>query len=120
MRGPAIALLLSLFVIGIGFEPLGKIRFDEFAERGSQLVVYVNAINEANYNLENVRFTAFIPDLGLSYSTRQFVLDDDSKQSKVLLIDIPYDAPVGLYLMQISGYNHDSFRTREYRHVLII
>lgn len=103
-----------LFVIGItGFEPLGMVRLDETVRAGDELAVHVNTLNEGEDDLDNVKVTAYIPDLEIIAKSRNFDLDDGEKQGRWLFIDIPADAQPGYYLVKISVKGND-FRSVKY------
>ena len=116
------ALVVFLVAGGLRFDPLGMIRYEETVHPGEELVVYVNAINELNENLNNVRVSVFFHELDLFAVTTQFDLENNGRHAKVLSIYIPPDTPKGLYLMQISMQNENdiTFRERDFRYVWVV
>lgn len=122
MRALAISALFVLAITGLGFDPLGIIRFDEQVRPGDQMVVFVSMENFLNTDLDKVKVTAFIPQLGVIYRSDEFDIEGDGHHMKFLLVDIPVDAQKGIYVMQISAQNENDreFRSRAFRYIEIV
>ena len=131
MRTLIFSSILVLFVISavgfsdldrLAFEPLGMIRYDEIIRPGEELVIHVNVLNDGDEDLDNIRVSAYMPELGLFARSSRFDLDDNEKQAKVVFFDIPYYTVPGVYLMQVSVQNENDirFRSKAFRYVWVI
>jgi hypothetical protein len=122
MRGFFVSAVFVLLAVGtLGFDPLGKIRYEETVHPGQELFVYVNTVNVGTSNLDNVRVAAYIRELDVFAVSNAFSLENNGKHIKVLSLYFPPDTPIGLYLMQITMQNQDdrSVSERDFRYVWV-
>jgi hypothetical protein len=105
----------------LDFNPLKGVSVTEIARPGDEVFVRTNLLNRGNVDLENVRVSAFMPELGLFARTGRFDLDEDERAVRVLFFDIPHNTEPGLYLVMVTAQNHDSynFRSRVFRFVYV-
>lgn len=113
--------LFALFVIGLGFEPLGMIRYKEVVKPGDTFYVHVGLVNIAHEGLENIQLSGYIPELELFTRSAKFDVANQATTGRTLVFDIPYNARQGLYLMIIGARNQDNinFRSTDVRYFWI-
>ncbi len=102
-------IMLALFV----FVGIGKIRVIDPYYAGEDNMLHLNLINDGEDDLTGSKVRIIFPELGLVYQTNPFTLYDDSKQGKLIPLELPADTLAGDYLMRISFTNDD---TRVIRH----
>ena len=71
------------------------------------------------YDLEDVKITVAIDDLGVYNSKKLDELEDDETESVTVLLDIPYDAQPGIYDLRVVVSNDDERRVK-YRGVELV
>ncbi|MBD3249397.1 hypothetical protein GF336_05105 [Candidatus Woesearchaeota archaeon] len=86
----------------------------DYIKGGDTLVLAVSLKNTAEEDLENVKVTASIPQMGIVRSVGPFDLEDDEDASKRIYMDIPSDENSGKYAIRISVSN-DKLRRVKYR-----
>jgi len=113
----AIFVILSFF--GIGFNSFfGQIRGNDPVPSGEVLEYHVNAVNNANNDLEDVRVSIFIYELGEFIGTNAFDVDSKDNIGKFLFLNT-HSIPSGEYLARITLSN-DDFRKVKHRYITII
>ncbi len=86
----------------------------EVVHTGDYALLAVNTDNRGNLDLEDVKISVIIYNLGLKVSTSQFDLDEGEDQAKIIYLPFPYDAQSGQYMVKITAGN-DYHHTQTYR-----
>ena len=68
---------------------------------GDMLELLVNFKNKANWDLENVKVTATIPELGIKKSVGPFDLGDGQEITKLMHLELPYYTTPGEYDIRV-------------------
>ncbi len=92
---------------------------NEFLHPGEVLQVNMDFQNKGNTDFKDVQATVMIYDLGIYRSTGEFNLYEGSQKSRNLAVQVPYEAPAGVYLVKITASN-DRFHETSYRQIRII
>ncbi len=79
----------------------------------------VTVANNGDVDLEDVKVTAVIYELGTKKSTGQFNLDSGDSKNVNLVLPIPYDAEAGDYLVKVTVGN-DDFHDTAFREISIV
>lgn len=115
--GILLLLILAISVIGSSNSNV-KVNqimlLDEVVSAGGEINLYVNVENQNSYDLDDVIVSVIIPDLDLMSSSSRFDIESDDKESKNIVLDVPYDADADQYWIRISVSN-DDFRRVVYR-----
>jgi PKD repeat protein len=69
---------------------------------GDYVELMVNFRNQANWDLDNVKVTATIPELGIRRTAGPFDLSDGQEITKMLYLEIPYSAAKGEYDIRVT------------------
>ena len=110
-------LIIALFFI-VALSPAVQVRFfDDYVKQGSDIEMHARVINNFDNDLKDVRIRAYIPELGVMFSTSSFDVDDKSSESKFLFWNTR-NYVKGEYLVRITTSNED-FRNVKYRYVTI-
>ncbi len=110
-----IAMMLMAGVNGIG-----QIRFlDDIFSPGSEVEMHTNIINRGTQDVEDVRMTVYIPELGLYIPYRGIDIDEGSSYGKMMFFDLEDDVEPGEYLVRVRSFSKDH-RTSTYRHITIV
>jgi len=117
------AALLAIFVIfgffGGSFNSFfGQIRGNDPVPSGEILEYHVNAVNNADADLEDVHVSVFIYELGEFIGTNAFDVDSKDNSGKFLFWN-SQNIPPGEYLARITLSN-DGFREVKHRYITII
>ncbi|MBI4453305.1 PKD domain-containing protein [Candidatus Woesearchaeota archaeon] len=83
---------------------------------GDMVELLVNFKNEANWDLENVKITSIIPELGVKKSAGPFDLDEGDETTKILYLQLPYDAPQGEYDIRVVINNDGDDKIHRIKH----
>ncbi len=86
----------------------------DYIKGGETLVLAVSLKNTAEEEIDDVKITASIPQMGLIATKGPFDLEDDEDASKRLYMEIPSDEDSGKYAIRISVSN-DKMRRVKYR-----
>jgi len=79
----------------------------EYIPAGDYLNLFVDLQNSGSEDMENMKITATIYDLGLKRSIGPFDLDEGDNTHKQLYIEIPYDTEPGEYHVRVVASNDD-------------
>ena len=95
---------------------IGSISFDrESVKPGDELLMFVNFENQGALELNDVRLTAIIQELGIRSPTAKTVVRHNKGDFKTLILDIPKDAKPGRYDVELvvdtDGDRRIKFRT---------
>jgi uncharacterized membrane protein len=82
------------------------------------VVARVSLQNIGDMDLEDVRVTVTIPELGVRRSAGPFDLDKDDGVVRRLILEMAEDVPAGEYYVKIEARNKDYRRTK-YRLVTV-
>ena len=83
---------------------------------GDMIELLVNFKNQANWDLENVKITSIIPELGVKKSAGPFDLDQGDETTKILYLQLPYDAPQGEYDIRVVINNDGDDKIHRIKH----
>lgn len=83
---------------------------------GDMVELLVNFKNEANWDLENVKITSIIPELGVKKSAGPFDLGEGDETTKILYLQLPYDAPQGEYDIRVVINNDGDDKIHRIKH----
>ncbi len=103
MKKEIILVILVAFVL-FGYNPLGKIRYDESINSGDEFAMHTNVIGHDERDMENVHVKMVVPELDLVISSNPFNLHDKEKMGSFLFWDTG-DIPQGEYLVKIITSN---------------
>ena len=103
------------FVMFLVFGLIGMIRDNGPVSPGDLFFMHVNVNNEGTKDLDDLRVTVLIYDLGILLQTNPFDLDDGDTDGKFLFWDVP-DAEPGYYWARVTVSNDDE---REVAHRLV-
>ena len=118
-KGDEMKYIFLFFVLCIALY-LGQVRlFEEYLYPGQELDILVNVVNYDYRDLDDVRVTVFIPEMGLYFRSRSFDVEDRDAYGSVVFEDIPKDAMKGDYLVKISIHNED-IEESTYRYITIV
>jgi len=92
------------------FGLIGSIRVNDY--RDDMFFFHVNVVNDGAKDLDDLRVSVLIYDLGVILQTSNFDLQDGDTDGKFLFFDKDYIKP-GNYLARITVSNDDA---REVRH----
>ncbi len=79
----------------------------------------VNVANNGDVDLEDVKITAIVYELGAKKSTGQFNLNSGDSKNINLVLPIPYDAEAGDYLVKVTVGN-DDFHDTAFREISVV
>ena len=96
-----------------------RIRFNEYNYAGDILDLTVGLFNDGTYNMDDVKVTAYLLDLGERRMAGPFDLDDGEEANVRIYLDIPADAQPGDYDIKIIASN-DNFNHVTHRVMTII
>ena len=86
----------------------------EVANAGEYVSLQVNMKNNGNKKLKDLKVTALVYDLGLKKSGGEFDLKSGQQKSKNLVLQMPYNAQPGEYLVKVtvtnSEYHESTYR----------
>ncbi len=91
----------------------------EFAYPGEPLSVSIDMSNGGNVDFEDVSATVMVYDLGIYRSIGGFDLMEGDSVNRNLHVQLPYDAPQGVYLVKVTVGN-DEFHETSYRQFRVI
>ncbi len=86
----------------------------EVANAGEYVSLQVNMKNNGDKKLKDLKVTALIYDLGLKKSGGEFNLKSGQQKSKNLVLQMPYNAQPGEYLVKVTVTNSE-FHESTYR-----
>jgi hypothetical protein len=81
---------------------------------GDYLSAQVKVVNNGNQNMDDLKISMIIPELGLKKSASEFDLKPGQNKNKNLNLQIPYYAEAGEYLVKVSVSN-GGFHEQTYR-----
>jgi hypothetical protein len=87
---------------------------DEILRPGETLRVFTVVMNTGNEDMEGVKITATVPELGLRSRIGTFSLDEGDEQAVTLLLHLPYDVREGWYTLRVT-YNNANERRNIHR-----
>ena len=90
----------------------------EVAYAGEYITVNTGVDNNGNVDLENLKTTVLIYDLGLKRSSGKFDLGVGGRTSKNVNVQLPYYTPPGVYLVKVTVGN-DDFHDTSYRQLVV-
>ncbi|MBI4980862.1 hypothetical protein HZC30_04880 [Candidatus Woesearchaeota archaeon] len=79
----------------------------------------VTVANNGDVDLEDLKVTAVVYELGAKKSTGQFNLDSGDSKNLNLVLPIPYDAEAGDYLVKVTVGN-DDFHDTAFREISVV
>jgi uncharacterized membrane protein len=86
----------------------------EVANAGEHVSLQVNMKNNGDKKLKDLKVTALVYDLGLKKSGGEFDLKAGQQKSKNLVLQMPYNAQPGDYLVKVtvtnSEYHESTYR----------
>ncbi|MBT4539013.1 hypothetical protein HOI26_00145 [Candidatus Woesearchaeota archaeon] len=85
---------------------------------GEPVYVYVSMENNGNQDLDDLRITAMIPELGLHYSGGEYDLEEGDSVTEQLFLPIHYSAPAGTYTVWVMAKN-GQFHDNAFRQVIV-
>ena len=83
---------------------------------GDMVELLINFKNDANWDLENVKITSMIPELGVKKSAGPFDLGEGDETTKILYLQLPYDAPQGEYDIRVVINNDGDDKIHRIKH----
>ncbi len=101
---------------GLMFESINVYSYDYFAHPGDDVFVNVKLKNRADDDIEDLRVTIMIADLGIKIKSSKFDLDEDDSKLLKMSFYIPYDVQADEYPIRVSVANDDIIHSR-YRFV---
>ena len=81
---------------------------------GDYLSAQVKVVNNGNKNMDDLKISMIVPELGLKKSASEFDLKPGQNKNKNLNLQIPYYAEAGEYLVKVSVSN-GGFHEQTYR-----
>ena len=97
---------------------LSKIRFlNEYISPDDELGMYASVANRGGSDIDDVRVTAYFPELGEVFRANTFDIDDNGAYGKLMWWNIG-SVPKGDYLIRISASN-DDHRVRKFRYITV-
>ena len=81
---------------------------------GDYLSAQVKVVNNGNQNMDDLKISMIVPELGLKKSVSEFDLKPGQNKNKNLNLQIPYYAEAGEYLVKVSVSN-GGFHEQTYR-----
>jgi len=81
---------------------------------GDYLSAQVKVVNNGNKNMDDLKISMIVPELGLKKSVSEFDLKPGQNKNKNLNLQIPYYAQPGEYLVKVSVTN-SGFHEQTYR-----
>lgn len=111
-------IIVMVFLVFAIFS-LSKIRFfNEYLEPGQELELFTTVVNQNTRDADNVRITAYFPELGDFVSGRIFDVKGDRSYGQMLTWDVPSYAEPGDYLVRVTASN-DKHTSRKFRWITI-
>ena len=104
-----------LFVVFIALGLIGAIRGNDPVSFGDMFFMHVNVVNDGTKDLDDLKVSVLIYDLGVILQTSQFDLNDGDTDGKFLFWD-GSDAEPGYYWARVTVSNDD---VREVQHRII-
>ena len=83
-----------------------RISTNEYLSPGDELILSMRLDNEGRENLDDIKVTAHVQELGLRKSTGYFTLKKGDAISKTLILEIPEYAEQGNYAIRIEVYSN--------------
>jgi len=90
----------------------------EFVQAGDVVAVGMYFTNNGGVDLEDVRASVMIYDLGIKRSSSNFDLDQGESESKRLYVQLPAYMQPGTYMIKVSLLNHEYHETA-YRQITV-
>ena len=91
----------------------------QYVKPGHELQLMISLHNNADDDLEDLRVTLMIPDLGIKVKSSQFDLDEDDETTKFITAHIPSDVSPGLYYAEIQVSNAGDLRRIKYDYFIV-
>lgn len=104
------------FAMVLAFGLLGMIRGLDYFMPGDVNYMLINVNNDGDEDLDDLKVSVFVYDLGVVLKTSQFDLDDHETAGKILYWDVPKDTEPGSYWARITVSNDD---VRKVKHRLV-
>ncbi|MBI2573506.1 thrombospondin type 3 repeat-containing protein [Candidatus Woesearchaeota archaeon] len=91
---------------------------EEFVQPGDHTSVTTIINNEGSVDLEDLRVTVAVPQLGFTRSSVLFDLDNGESDNREVVIQVPYGTPNGQYLVKVTA-KADAFHEVAYRYLTV-
>ena len=99
---------------------IGGVAFDnEFYRPGDEVRIFLNFENQGQEDLNDVRITAIIQELGIRSNAQKVEADENDNMMETLLLDLPKNAKKGRHMVEIV-IDIDGNRRIKYRPIDII
>lgn len=93
---------------------------NEYAKPGEDIGTHVRIQNNRNDDLDDVRITAIIPEIGVRKRIGPFDIDDNDAIDKEIYLTLPDDVEPGDYIVKIITTNsNQDFRRVKHRYITV-
>lgn len=93
---------------------------NEYAKPGEDIGTHVRIQNNRNADLDNVRITIIIPEIGVRKRVGPFDIDDNDAIDKEIYLTLPDDVEPGDYIVKIITTNsNQDFRRVKHRYITV-
>jgi len=92
---------------GLMFESINVYSYDYFAHPGDDVFVNIKLKNNADEDIEDLRVTIMVADLGIKIKSSKFDLDEGNSKLLKMTFYIPYDVYEEEYPIMVSVSNDD-------------
>ncbi len=115
MKREILALTLGIFLLSFY---VGQVRYNEY-DSTDQFFIHTNLVNRyASTDVENVKVTAFLPELGIFVPGSSIDVDSGETRSTFNFFN-EYTIPSGEHLVKVCASN-DNLRKCKYRYISFI
>jgi len=93
---------------------------NEYAKQGEDIRTHVRIQNNHNADLDDVRITMIIPEIGVRKRVGPFDLNDNDAIDKEIYLTLPKDVEPGEYIVKIVTTNsNQDFRRVKHRYITV-
>ncbi len=92
---------------GLRFDYVDVVTTGYYVYPGEEVYINTKVRSKASEDIEDIKLIIMVPEFGIKIKSQKFDLDEEDTETVNMIVDVPYWAPAGEYVVKITASDGD-------------